>query len=618
MEPKVHGDKLPEAESRDRNELSEGLLSPAAHGSGNRNVIRRLIAHFSLRLVLAAVLFVAMAVFIFCWMQMKLLDIESGRSFAQAGVLKLIDTMQVDEAGVVHFDEGLLERVKSEGGWLQMLDEQGNVTYSLFTPDDVPTAYKPAEFVAYWKKQMPFPYDLAVWIREKNGIVYTLLYGVVPEEKRLLRAVLEAADAKEQSLELRPDLAERIKQADAAVQLLDPSGRQLGAYGRSEALPSQYSLQELALRSIYSDRYGYKLAFDFDERTGNAWVVSIPLRSKGELGGFLQKDLNVMVFSLGSLLLSGMLLFLLLSLWYANRFGTPVLHMIDWLKQLGKAEFREPGGRWGPRSLDPKGRLRRRYRLFADVFLSLSRLSEHLRRNEDMRAKLEQTREEWITGVSHDLKTPLTSIKGYSHMLEAPDYGWSTEEVREFAAVIRDKAHYMELLIDDLSLTYRLQNEALPMDLRETELNGFADVVIRRFQESPAFSSSHVAFRPALSPLCCRADERWLSRALENLLANAVLHNPEGTEVVVSIMEETESARIEVRDNGSGMDEETVGRLFERYYRGTNTEGESGGTGLGMAIARQIVLALGGDIRVESEPGKGTAVSILLQQVKGN
>lgn len=590
---------------------------PSPVPDGGKRVIRRLIADFSLRLIVAGILLVVLAVLILYWMQLKLLDLDAGRSFAQAGMLKLIDTMEVDESGTPHFDEELLDLVRSEGGWVQMLDDQGRAAYSVYTPEDVPTAYKPGEFVAYWKKKEPFPYDLAVWIRQRGGVTYTLLYGVIPEEKRLLQMVMETAGAPGPGLTLPPGLEDRLKEADAAVQLLDPSGRQVASFGSAGKVLAEYSLQELALRSVYGNRYDLKLASHYDSRTQYTWVVTIPFHEKGVLAGVLKNEIGVMLVALAGLLLTTLLLFLLLSLWYANRFGGPVLHMIDWLQQLGRGQFREPHGHRGPRSLDRKGRLQRRYRLFADVFLSLRRLTGILSRNEEMRAKLEQTREEWITGVSHDLKTPLTSIKGYSHMLEAPKYGWSADEIREFAGVIREKAEYMELLIDDLSLTYRLQNEALPLELRETELNDLTEIVIRRFRTNPRFADARIVFKPASSPLFSQIDERWLSRAIENLLANAVLHNPAGTDVEVSVAGDGEAesfVRLEIRDNGGGMDEETVGRLFERYYRGTNTEGGSDGTGLGMAIARQIVLAHHGNIRVGSELGRGTVVTIWLRQ----
>jgi signal transduction histidine kinase len=113
-----------------------------------------------------------------------------------------------------------------------------------------------------------------------------------------------------------------------------------------------------------------------------------------------------------------------------------------------------------------------------------------------------------------------------------------------------------------------------------------------------------------------------MSRALENLLANAFIHNPPGTRVEVGLSREQRDGRacvtIAIRDNGRGMDPETAGRLFERYYRGMNTTEETAGSGLGMAIARQIVLAHGGDIEVESAPGRGTAVHIRLLETRGS
>ena len=203
-------------------------------------------------------------------------------------------------------------------------------------------------------------------------------------------------------------------------------------------------------------------------------------------------------------------------------------------------------------------------------------------------------------------------------MLEAPEYRWSEEEVREFAGVILEKSGYMETLIDDLSLTYRLKNGALPLELKETDAAGLVRDIIGRFRKHPRFGSADIRFDPPDRPLVCRLDPRWMSRALENLLANAFVHNPPGTRVQVSLSGETRDGRasvaIAIRDNGRGMDPETAGRLFERYYRGTNTKEDAAGSGLGMAVARQIVLAHGGDIEVESAPGRGTAVHVRLYQ----
>ena len=102
-----------------------------------------------------------------------------------------------------------------------------------------------------------------------------------------------------------------------------------------------------------------------------------------------------------------------------------------------------------------------------------------------------------------------------------------------------------------------------------------------------------------------------MHRAFSNLLVNSIVHNPPGTKITVQLAE-GQMAEIQIADNGSGMDEEDTKHLFDRYYRGTSTDTHVGGTGLGMAIVKQIITAQGGSVQVESEPGKGTVFLVRL------
>jgi len=585
----------------------------------------RLIAHFGLRLLLAGVLLIVCTVAIFFWMAGRVQEIERNRDFSRAGAEELGQSMRLED-GSPHFDERLLERVRSANGWLQVLDEDGKVIDSRFTPPGLPEAYSIGELVTWWQKPhtWPHPYDLYLWIKEMDGRRYTLLYGVEPEAKRVLRMLggIDVSDVRRVVLD--DGLRDAIRGAGLQVQLLDPEGREVWSFNRFDAsLPDRYTLSELALRSVYSERYQARLVFDYRPDTGMTWVVTAPYAAGEAEPGFWDTEIGVLLAALLALLAAAFALFGGLAVWYANRLGTPVLHILHWLQHLAMGRLEEPTDRKGRSpSRTSGGKWRRPYRLFSGVIASLNDLTRTLRQNEEMRRRLEQTREEWIAGVSHDLKTPLASIKGYAHMLEAPEYRWSDEEVREFAGVILEKSGYMEALIDDLSLTYRLKNGALPLALRETDAAELLRDIIGRFKRHPRFKAADIRLDAPEGPFVCRLDARWMSRALENLLANAFIHNPPGTRVEVGLSREQRDGRacvtIAIRDNGRGMDPETAGRLFERYYRGMNTTEETAGSGLGMAIARQIVLAHGGDIEVESAPGRGTAVHIRLLETRGS
>lgn len=112
-------------------------------------------------------------------------------------------------------------------------------------------------------------------------------------------------------------------------------------------------------------------------------------------------------------------------------------------------------------------------------------------------------------------------------------------------------------------------------------------------------------------PLYVMGDAGLLRRAFSNLLVNAVMHNPTGTEITIQVHCNTH-IEVQIMDNGKGMDEQSIQHLFERYYRGTSTDVPTGGTGLGMAIVKQIVMTHQGTIDVKSQIGHGTSIIIRL------
>lgn len=211
-----------------------------------------------------------------------------------------------------------------------------------------------------------------------------------------------------------------------------------------------------------------------------------------------------------------------------------------------------------------------------------------------------------------DLKTPLSSIRGYAHMLEADVYDWSP--LRSFARIMLDKAQHMDGLINDLTLTYQLRSGGQAPVLETVDLNEFMAEAVREASRHPQFEQSRIRFFPPERPVTLAIYKPWLQRIVDNLVANALLHNGEGTTLAVSVRKEGRGdVTITFEDDGEGMDEATKARLFDRYYRGTDSESRMEGTGLGMAISKALTEALGGTIEVESDPGRGTAIRVVFQ-----
>lgn len=150
------------------------------------------------------------------------------------------------------------------------------------------------------------------------------------------------------------------------------------------------------------------------------------------------------------------------------------------------------------------------------------------------------------------------------------------------------------------------------MERSRIDLEELVRRAVLKYVNDATMSGSEFTYEGTEQPLYITADSNWLQRLMDNLLSNAVKHNPPGVEVNVSVGWMHDRPYIKVKDNGIGMDEVTKQNLFNRYYRGTNTDTPAAGSGIGMSIAKMIVDAHGGEITVQSEAGHGTEICIVL------
>jgi len=582
-----------------------------------KNVNRRFIFIYIRQLLFVGVLLLALILTVLYVAFDKLNQIEQERDFAKSGLPLIIDSLS-EKDGKIAFNPEILAKVREQGGWLQLINEQGQVIADFGTPDEVPSQYGPGELTSYWTGDHSFPYGLYVWIQERQGSLYTLLYGIHNPLAQLEKSLLQSVKLKNGKIHMTDPFAVQLSDLSAWVQVIDAKGLEIASYNKPVGGLGQYTVSDMILRTQYPERYGSQLASVFDPEKGHTWLLHLPVPS--DSSGVPQDPylamIYVFVISLCILLAIIILLLAALALWYGHRFGTPILHMIDWLHHLAQGRFKEPVDRRGnARSMKRSGRMKRRYQAYADMIDSLHHLTESLQKNEQIRKQLETTREEWIAGVSHDLKTPLSSIMGYAHVLESNAYEWRQEEIQEFACIIREKSSHMDEMIDDLNLTYRLNNHAVPMQRVDIEMNEFIGKMVQQIEQHPQHEHLPIQFVPAAQSIYYPVDVKYFRRILENLLANARLHNPPDTQVRVILDNDAMGMfRIQIQDQGLGMDKTTVERLFERYYRGTATENLHQGTGLGMAIAGQLVHEHDGRIEVESRIGEGTTIFLIFRQ----
>lgn len=220
--------------------------------------------------------------------------------------------------------------------------------------------------------------------------------------------------------------------------------------------------------------------------------------------------------------------------------------------------------------------------------------------------KLESVRREFVANVSHELKTPLTSIKGYidtllDGALEDPAHN------REFLGIIQDHANNLSQLIDDVLDLSAIEAKRVQFRFEAVSL---ADVLARIVKGvSPMAKAKRVAVQikiPASLP-AVKADREKLTQILLNLIDNAIKFNKTDGRVTVSANEEDGHIEIGVEDTGTGIPPEDLPRIFERFYRADKSHSKDiPGTGLGLAIVKHLVEAHNGTIRVESTLGQGS------------
>lgn len=219
--------------------------------------------------------------------------------------------------------------------------------------------------------------------------------------------------------------------------------------------------------------------------------------------------------------------------------------------------------------------------------------------------KLELMRSEFVANVTHELKTPLTSIRGFAESI-------STEQdpaIRErFLAVIVAEADRMSKLIDDIIALSQIETVGAgegPADLGD-EARAAAQALM------PLAVSKGISLKvEAEAGVTILADPATARRLAVNLIDNAVKYTQQGGEVVVRVGMKGGKAVLEVQDNGPGITEEHQARVFERFYRvDPSRSRQLGGTGLGLAIVKHIALSLGGQARLASEPGKGSLFTV--------
>lgn len=227
----------------------------------------------------------------------------------------------------------------------------------------------------------------------------------------------------------------------------------------------------------------------------------------------------------------------------------------------------------------------------------------------------EQLRSELMATLSHELRMPLTTIKGYSTMLLMDEIHWENDQIDEYLHLIDDECDSMQSMIKTILDSSLIDVNQLTIESQPIHLEKIAHQVANEIQRQTSNHRLIVDLSPAL-PLV-NADPRWIKQVFRNILDNSVKYSPNGGLIVIHGEVRKEDVVISIADQGIGISPEDLIPIFEKYFRVRNTHTRSiPGTGLGLPIARAIVEVHGGRIWADSKLGQGTTVYFSLPVLK--
>ncbi len=226
--------------------------------------------------------------------------------------------------------------------------------------------------------------------------------------------------------------------------------------------------------------------------------------------------------------------------------------------------------------------------------------------------RLESMRQEFVANVSHELKTPLSSIRAYAETLSAGAVN-DPEHRGTFLHRIEEQADRLNNLIQDLLSLSRIESGRQTYDIATVNVADIVTTCIAENQDAANLKRIHLSCSDIQQDLRIQADEEGLAQIINNLIGNAIKYTSEGGEVTVVLRQQESTICMDVRDTGIGIDEEHLTRVFERFYRVDKARSrELGGTGLGLAIVKHLAQAFGGNVTVTSQPTKGSTFTVQL------
>lgn len=382
--------------------------------------------------------------------------------------------------------------------------------------------------------------------------------------------------------------AEKLGENQIWAVYLDITGNTAWSLNAPAEIPVHFTIQDVA---VFSRGYLEDYPVFVRNTDDGMLILGYPKDSYAKLTGnyFSQRALRILPFFI-LVMLSIDLIILFLAYYFSKqkilRNTEPIITSIEAL------------GNGKPVSLSVHG--------------ELSDVADSVRKAAHLLDIQNRARANWISGVSHDIRTPLSMIMGYAERITRDPAADS--RIREEAGTIRFQSVKIKELVQDLNLVSRLEYEMQPLHIESVRLSGLLRSYAVELLNSglPDSYSLEVEITPAANALSFACDARLLSRAIDNLVRNCICHNPEGCDILLRLDRTEKSILLSVADNGVGLSAEKIKELLEKpHYMESTDDRLDLRHGLGLLLVRQIAAAHNGSMQIESQPNSGYTVSLI-------
>ncbi|MBA4495406.1 sensor histidine kinase [Paenactinomyces guangxiensis] len=565
----------------------------------------RFTFHFVVRLTVLTAMIIGLLLFLYVLILKTKSPVPEGEQ--EIRVLKKVSASTLVAGDRADLPEDTENWIRKQSYSLQILNEQGKAIYSLHPLPHMPEQYSVEQLLKYKQDLGKKGISLYIWSKKVQQREWTWLLAKQqtgsPEFQ--LNQLMNRTQWK-QNVPSVPEQELRKRAGENGwLLILDETGNKVLEYQTPAEMKSPVTIGELSHKIMHQN-----VVFAEKEHNGQkyTWVFHPDIHLQAE-----RMENWAIAFTFYMVLIGSALLLIGAAYIFGRQFSSPIWTILNWIQKLSKGEYQLANEikhthqfKWKKGS----------FRLFKEVTDALLSLSSTLASVEDKRRKLDESREQWLAGVSHDLKNPISTIKGYADLYSSGGYQWTNEEIEEYLQLVIKRTSELNHLIEDLNLTFQLQNHALPVHLEPIHIQDLITSLIHEWKEKE-IKENPLHFSDLLpASLIYPVDPHWFKRAVNNLLQNAVVHNPPRTTIRLILSSPGLSGgesgfTLTIQDEGTGMPKQMVENIFNPYYRNP----QSKGSGLGMSIARQLIEVQGGKIEVTSELHQGTQVSVIFPGV---